>query len=110
MSYQGNSATTQLRRRRREWLASIKINKGCEVCGYNKSAVALQFDHINPEDKVAGVAQLVSEGKTMKTILAELPKCRILCSNCHAEHTHKDSIDLGKDYKESEQLDMFSKL
>jgi hypothetical protein len=70
----------------------MKVLAGCRVCGYNRSPYALQFNHINPEDKT----KINSNPRTayharwkMSRILEELSKCEILCSNCHAEHTHK---------------------
>ena len=35
----------------REWIANYKIQKGCELCGFNKWPEALDFDHKNPKDK-----------------------------------------------------------
>ena len=69
----------------------MKVEAGCRVCGYNKSPYALQFNHINPEDKT----RIKSNPRTayharwkMSRILEELSKCEVLCANCHAEHTH----------------------
>ena len=69
----------------------MKVEAGCRVCGYNKSPYALQFNHINPEDKT----HIKSNPRTayhprwkMSRILEELSKCEVLCANCHAEHTH----------------------
>lgn len=75
-------------------LDAIKLSSGCESCGYNFSPVALEFDHLDPATKYR-----TRTGKTVHpanmvgryalvTILAELDKCRVLCANCHAIHTH----------------------
>ena len=40
-------------------LKRYKVRKGCAKCGYNKNAQALQFNHINPEDKCFLIGQKV---------------------------------------------------
>mgnify|MGYP003627705382 CR=1 FL=1 len=56
----------------------------CESCGYNKANSALEFHHINPEEKSFGFA---SQRRTKfdEAIKKELDKCMLLCSNCHRE-------------------------
>ena len=61
-----------------------KLKKGCAHCGYNKEAVALDFHHINRDDKIINVS---SHWKTswvqFEKMKKEMKKCGILCSNCH---------------------------
>lgn len=56
----------------------------CQVCGYNKCENALVFHHIEPGAKDFGVS---AKGYTRSwdRIKAEIDKCVLLCSNCHAE-------------------------
>ena len=71
---------------------TIKTLAGCESCGYNAHACALQFDHIDPSTKyrtrngnLVHPADMVKGARySLTTILAEISKCRILCANCHA--------------------------
>ena len=55
----------------------------CTRCGYNKSLAALEFHHLDPEEKefTWNKMRLVSEDKLKK----ELDKCILLCANCHRE-------------------------
>lgn len=55
----------------------------CQICGYNRCLAALQFHHLDPEQKSFGV----DRGATLAydTMLAEAQKCALLCANCHAE-------------------------
>lgn len=56
----------------------------CELCGYDKSVVALDFHHIDSSKKDF----TISSSKTInlnKRIKNELDKCQVLCSNCHRE-------------------------
>lgn len=74
----------------------IKTDRGCESCGYDAYACALQFDHLDPATKyrtrtgkLVHLADMVKGGRYgIETILAEIAKCRVLCANCHAVHTH----------------------
>lgn len=74
----------------------IKVSRGCEECGYNAHPSALQFDHLDPatkyrtkSGKVVHPSDMIKGGRySLETILAEIHKCRVLCANCHAVHTH----------------------
>lgn len=60
----------------------------CVECGYNKCLGALDFHHINPEEKEFSIGKfkLNSFDDKMKI---ELDKCVLLCSNCHREKHYK---------------------
>jgi hypothetical protein len=62
---------------------SIKSN-GCAICGYNKCIGALDFHHVNPEDKKFKIDK-ACVGRADKTVFNEIQKCIVLCSNCHRE-------------------------
>jgi len=67
--------------RRKYWLSKYKVAKGCQSCGYNKSPVALDFDHTE-DNKIAPVGTMLSNYK-LKVVFKEIRKCTLLCSNCH---------------------------
>ena len=69
-------------------LKELKIN-GCAICGYDKNYAALEFHHVNPEDKKYCVAFRLMDYPD-KTILKELNKCVLLCANCHREIHNKE--------------------
>lgn len=60
-----------------------KGNK-CETCGYSKCVDALDFHHLDPNEKDFGIA---AKGYTRswKKVKEELDKCIMLCANCHRE-------------------------
>ena len=64
----------------------------CQRCGYDKCARALQFHHIDPNEKDFQISG--SNNKSWEKIEKELEKCILVCSNCHAE-IH-DEIELKK--------------
>ena len=72
--------------RRKYWLSLYKIRKGCNICGWNFFASALEFDHIDRSTKKGNVSNMTKG--TLKKLINEVRKCRVLCSNCHAGVTH----------------------
>lgn len=79
----------------RALMNAIKVERGCEMCGYNANPVALQFDHIDPDTKYRnGKGKLVNPSDlvlySQSIILEEIKKCRVLCANCHAIYTHDE--------------------
>lgn len=73
----------------------------CEKCGYNKNIAALQFHHINPEEKKFTLDARNLERHSDEDILKEFEKCQLLCANCHSEQHHSElnfeNIDKLKD-------------
>lgn len=70
----------------KEKLLDIKGQKKCIECGYNKSCGALEFHHINGEDKDFGIARGYRDDRwkiPLKDIIIEMDKCNVVCRNCH---------------------------
>jgi hypothetical protein len=90
---------------RKSIIDKYKISVGCYVCGYNKHPSALCFHHLDGHEKhedikngyskrssAGGMFRLYSKKYTTEDIINEIRKCRIVCSNCHMEHTHNNTI------------------
>ena len=60
----------------------------CSICGYNKCSRALEFHHINPDEKDNTISNLYNY--SWEKIKKELDKCILLCANCHRELHNKD--------------------
>ena len=75
--------------RKKSIINMIKLNRGCAICGYNESATALDFHHIDRKNKKYNISAMVREGFSMREILQEIEKCEVLCSNCHREISWK---------------------
>lgn len=67
-------------------MAAYLTDKSCQLCGESDPRV-LDFDHLNPAQKSFGIARAIANCLNWQMILAEIDKCRILCSNCHRKHT-----------------------
>lgn len=80
--------TARRRRLRSELKADLVAAFGgaCVICGYNRSQAALDFDHIDPSTKVDGVTVFIRK-LDRDGAFAEAEKCRLICANCHREHT-----------------------
>ena len=67
-----------------EYKASLK----CTKCGFDHIA-ALDFHHIDPNEKEHNVNRLVSN-KSFAKAYEEIKKCIVLCANCHRIHHHEE--------------------
>jgi hypothetical protein len=73
-------------RRRRKVKEILVAEAGgcCRLCGYHRCGAALQFHHLDPSAKEFGVAAR-GAARSIDRVRAEVRKCVLLCSNCHAE-------------------------
>lgn len=62
----------------------------CEICGYCKNIAALEFHHINPEEKKFNVDMRKFSNMNLEKLEAELEKCILVCANCHRELHNKN--------------------
>ena len=58
----------------------------CSKCGYNKNLAALDFHHLDPEQKESPLNFAFLMKMRYEKCLLEINKCIILCANCHREH------------------------
>jgi len=56
----------------------------CCKCGYDKCVGALEFHHINPDEKEFGPGHN-GHTRSWKRVKKELDKCILVCANCHRE-------------------------
>lgn len=62
----------------------------CEKCGYDKNLSALEFHHKEPGKKESQLDIRTLSNSSMKWILEEFDKCKVLCANCHREEHNPD--------------------
>lgn len=61
----------------------LKIETGCQICGYNRTPSALEFHHVHPESKSEDPSY--SARLSWGRFIQEYEKCVLLCANCHRE-------------------------
>jgi hypothetical protein len=74
------------RRKKLRAMALAHLGGKCVVCGYAKSAEALEFHHRSGK-KDFGISEKGMTRSWVK-IERELKKCVLLCANCHREVHH----------------------
>jgi DNA invertase Pin-like site-specific DNA recombinase len=74
-------AVIEWRKRKKQELVEYKGGK-CERCGYNKSTRALQFHHIDPNEKDFTISR---KSYSIERLKKEVDKCIMVCANCHLE-------------------------
>jgi 5-methylcytosine-specific restriction endonuclease McrA len=72
----------------------VKYKGGkCVECGYKKCEGALQFHHIDGQDKDFVLSTINPNSIPMSDMYKEVDKCILLCANCHAKkHEVTDKI------------------
>lgn len=82
-------AVKNSRKKRKEDIVYV-MGGECKLCGYHKAITALELHHLNPEQKDFAISQCLN--RSWEEIKAEIPKCILLCSNCHRE-VHEGLVD-----------------
>lgn len=77
----------RIKENRRKYFYILSTNP-CVDCG-EINPMALEFDHIDGDDKICGVGKIVGDGSSWKRIEEEMAKCEIRCANCHRIRTAK---------------------
>jgi cytochrome c553 len=78
------NVAANLKRRRYVRRELIMLGGGCcATCGYNRSAAALQFHHVDPSTKLFDLRPGCLRARAL--VRAELAKCVLVCANCHGE-------------------------
>ena len=88
------------RRILKEKLVEYKGGK-CEICGYDKCITALEFHHLDPNEKefTIGHNGVLSLEKCKK----EADKCILVCANCHRELHYQEYLKKIEEEEEEEK-------
>ena len=88
--YKQNKQTyiDKMRRRKEAAVAFVenyKSTRACPYCGESDPA-CLDFHHRDPADKLHEICDLSNSGCAISTLIKEIEKCILLCSNCHRKY------------------------
>ena len=82
--------------KRRKELMLKGFGSKCQICGYDRCQKALEFHHLDPNEKEITLSRSIYSWETTKN---ELKKCICVCSNCHREiHDGLVNVDTKKQY------------
>ena len=88
-----NVENVQKRRLKIKQMAVDYKGGECECCGYDKYQGALEFHHLDPNQKDFAIGHK-GHSKGWEKVKKELQKCIMVCSNCHKE-IHAGLIDIN---------------
>lgn len=76
----------QFRWKRKKKQKAVDYKGGvCSRCGYNTCIEALDFHHIDPNNKEFNISHAIRNSHSWERLKIELDKCILLCANCHRE-------------------------
>ena len=90
---------TKVRGLVRLYLQDYKSSRPCR-CGENRH-YCLVFHHNDPTTKEFELSQ--SRDKSFTSIVSEVAKCRVMCSNCHLELHYLDD-NISRERMEPDEL------
>jgi len=74
-------------------LLILEFGGACIGCGYKKNLSALEFHHLDPNEKEFTIDVRTLSNRNIDKIRNELKKCILVCSNCHQE-IHYPHLDI----------------
>ncbi len=80
-------------RKRMKDFSVLAMGEKCQICGYGSCSAALEFHHINPDEKDFDFRSVKSWDK----LCDELEKCILLCCRCHRE-VHYEVVQVPREY------------
>jgi hypothetical protein len=90
------------RQKKVAYVQAYKLERGCFDCGYRESAYALDLDHRDPTHKNPQLRRQVRDHRpraawslSWENLLAELPKCDVVCANCHRIRTYERRAEVA---------------
>ena len=70
------------------WLRNLKVGRPCTDCERVFDPQVMQWDHLPAFEKLGDISGSWT-GRSEQEILAEIAKCELVCTNCHAIRTFK---------------------
>lgn len=74
--------------RNQQYVWSYLESHPCVQCDESDPEV-LEFDHLEEGSKFKNVSVLSCSAYSLRTLVAEINKCQVLCANCHRRKTNR---------------------
>lgn len=89
-----------------DFVKKYKLERGCKICGYKESALALDLDHKDRTKKEFSLSR--AHSVSWERLHEELAKCEVLCANCHRIKTQeeKDFFSVDREELDDPQIDL----
>lgn len=89
-----NSEKVMRAQKRKKKMAVERMGGKCQICGYDKCLSALEFHHVNKDEKEECPSYIILRW-AWERAKVELEKCILVCSNCHKEiHDEECGVSL----------------
>jgi hypothetical protein len=75
--------------RNKDFLIALKEGVPCMDCGKKYPHYVMDFDHLPVFEKKENLSRMKNWSFSTKTLMEEISKCDLVCSNCHRERTWK---------------------
>ena len=110
MSYSSNNSkyVANCIKRRKKNLKKV-FHSQCCLCGFDSFSEALEFHHVNPEEKSFSISGSNAATKSLEKQLEEMHKCILVCANCH-RGIHYGYLKVPNNYKEFYDEDVANEL
>lgn len=92
-----SESVKRCQRRKKQTIVDL-FGGECCICGYNKCLSALEFHHLEKNEKEEEPAYIIMRW-SFKRSKKELEKCILVCSNCHREIHAEEYSGLNTDLK-----------
>ena len=76
----------------RQIVVDAKLGAPCPGCNITYPHFVMDFHHRDPSTKIACIGTLANSG-SVASLLEEIEKCDLLCSNCHRIREHNHLLD-----------------
>lgn len=90
-------SNVNMRKNNIAYVKNLKEETPCKDCNELFPFYQLDFDHINPENKLGDISAIQNNGNT-RALLDEIAKCEIVCALCHAKRSDQRRIKKYKKY------------
>jgi hypothetical protein len=93
--YRENDEANRIERKKALRKIADEAKGPCVDCGRVYHPCAMDFHHIDSEDKDMEISKMIGMGASQERLRAEIAKCEVLCAICHRiRHFKKTNLEV----------------